>query len=264
MDFDFRFQLFIKRWYQLYGRTHLPWRLTTDSYAILVSELMLQQTQVSRVLPKYQRFLEQFPTLEILRQSSLAEVLTFWQGLGYNRRARYLWQLSQSASQLPKTEKALQQLPGIGAYTAAAVCAFAYNQPVVLIETNVRSVFLYHFFPNQTAVGDEKLLPLIAQSLDQENPRQWYWALMDYGAHLKTVLPNPNRLSKHYVRQTPFSGSLRQVRGQILRLLLDKQQATFEQLQKPLQVEPKKLDQALAGLLKDGLVRREGDYYGIT
>ncbi|HNS65921.1 MAG TPA: A/G-specific adenine glycosylase, partial [Candidatus Woesebacteria bacterium] len=182
------FQRYITIWYQKYGRHTLPWRLTTDPYAILVSELMLQQTQVSRVIPKYKVFLKRFPNLKSLKSSSLADVLIFWQGLGYNRRAKYLWQLAKTTQILPSSQVELEKLPGIGPYTASAICAFAFNQPTPMIETNIRSVFLYHFFPDQKNVSDRDLVPLVSSAVDQSNPRRWYWALMDYGSYLKTIL----------------------------------------------------------------------------
>lgn len=220
----YSFVAFCLRWHQLYGRHDLPWRKTIDPYAILVSELMLQQTQVARVIPKYQQFMEQFPSLEKLSLASLPEVLVIWQGLGYNRRARYLWQLanlltSRNQHTLPCTLSELESLPGIGPYTAAAVMAFAYNQPALVIETNVRSVVLYHFFPNQDKVSDAHLRPILEACLPLVEPRLWYAALMDYGSHLKSVIPNPSRKSKHHVVQSRFIGSVRQVRGEIVRVL---------------------------------------------
>lgn len=213
------FRRYITQWYHQYGRHTLPWRLTTDPYSILVSELMLQQTQVSRVIPKYEVFLKRFPKLTSLKSSSLADVLILWQGLGYNRRAKYLWQLAQLVQTLPSSQAELEKLPGIGPYTASAICTFAFNQPVPMIETNIRSVFLYHFFPTETKIADNQLLPLITMTIEKTNPRQWYWALMDYGSYLKSILPNPSRKSQHHATQSRFEGSSRQVRGEIIRIL---------------------------------------------
>lgn len=248
------FRQFITWWYHQYGRHSLPWRLTTDPYAILVSELMLQQTQVSRVIPKYQAFLDQFPNLAALKSAKLAAVLTLWQGLGYNRRAKYLWQLGQTVLELPNSQQELQTLPGIGPYTAGAIGAFAFNQPVTLIETNIRTVFLYHFFPNQTNISDADLLPLIADSLDQTNPRTWYWALMDYGSHLKTNLGNQSRRSKSYTKQSKFAGSLRQVRGEILRTLITNQQLTKRALAQQITGNSDHFEEALSQLVSEKLV----------
>lgn len=179
----------IKSFYKKEGRHDLPWRQTTDPYKILVSEIMLQQTQVSRVLEKYKQFLKAFPTAKILAQAPQAEVVKLWSGLGYNRRARFLHQCAKEITvlkQFPKTVEDLEKLPGIGHYTARAVATFAFNQPHVFIETNIRTVFVYHFFPKKKAVSDTDILKLVEHTLDTKNPRQWYWALMDYGSYLKS------------------------------------------------------------------------------
>ncbi len=254
------FQNFVSRFYQKHGRHELPWRQTDDPYKILVSELMLQQTQVARVIPKYEAFIKRFPSVSLLAESSLSEVLTFWQGLGYNRRAKFLWQLAQKIAdsqtkEFPKTEEELLKLPGIGPYTASAILSFAYNMPTTIIETNVRTVFLYHFFPTQTEVPDSKLLPLIQKSLYIQNPRGWYWALMDYGAYLKKILPNPSRKSKHHTKQSTFKGSLRQVRGEIIKILIQEHETlTVPQLKQKIQNNKLHFESALEQLLAEKLV----------
>ncbi len=261
------FQNYIIRWYKLYGRHDLPWRQTNDLYAILVSELMLQQTQVERVRPKYIAFLEQFPNVMTLANAKLSDVLIAWQGLGYNRRAKYLWQTAQlveaSGGSFPLTVQELQTLPGIGPYTAAAVACFSYNLPLELIETNVRTVFLYHFFPGTTNVSDDNLLPLIKASLDTENPREWNWALMDYGSYLKTALPNPSRQSKQYNKQSAFTGSKRQMRGEILRLLSKKISMTKQTLQQQLISNAGHFDVALESLVVEEMVHEKDGQYRI-
>lgn len=257
------FQQYILEWYRCHGRHSLPWRQTTDPYAILVSELMLQQTQVSRVIPKYQAFLKLFPDLKTLRAAKLETVLGAWQGLGYNRRAKYLWQLAQVTASLPNDQEKLRALPGIGPYTAGAICAFAFNQPVTLIETNVRTVLLYHFFPNQTAVDDVELLPLIAATVPQERARDWYAALMDYGSYLKSVLPNPSRQSKHHVKQSKFHGSARQVRGELVRLLLQAP-ATKAELLGQLTSNAEHFETALQKLITDQMIVQRGERYHIA
>ncbi len=220
------FQTFVLRFYTKHGRHELPWRQTDDPYKILVSELMLQQTQVARVIPKYLNFIAAFPNISSLAKASLSEVLSLWQGLGYNRRAKYLLQLAHLLSKsnkkqpFPTTEIKLQQLPGIGPYTASAIMSFAYNQPTTVIETNIRTVFLHHFFAHKTKITDKQLITIIEQCIPKTNPKEWYWALMDYGSYLKKILPNPSRKSKHHTKQSKFKGSLRQVRGEIIRLLV--------------------------------------------
>lgn len=227
-------QNFIFWWYQQYGRTHLPWRQTTDPYRILVSELMLQQTQVDRVVPKYEAFLGQFPTLQSLANAHLGQVLGSWQGLGYNRRAQHLHQTArqvvEQGGQLPNNSVELCKLPGIGPYTSQAIVAFAYDQPVTLIETNVRAVFLYHFFHGREKVSDAEILPLISAAVPPHSARIWYAALMDYGAHLKRAVPNPSRQSKHHTRQSRFVGSARQVRGAVIRALSAAREGLGEQV----------------------------------
>jgi A/G-specific adenine glycosylase len=210
--------------YRHKGRHDLPWRGTTDPYAILVSEVMLQQTQVSRVIPKYEAFLATFPTVTALAKAPLFAVLRLWQGLGYNRRAKLLHATAQAvvsnfSGKFPLDEATLRSLPGVGPYTAAAVVAFAYNKPTVLIETNVRTVFIHHCFPGESSVPDSALLPLIATVLPAGRARAWYWALMDYGSDLKVQQGNVSRRSRAYVKQSRFAGSNRQVRGAIVRAL---------------------------------------------
>jgi len=214
----------VRRHYRRHRRA-MPWRETRDPYRILVSEVMLQQTQVDRVRPRYAAFLEAFPDLQALAAAPLPAVLAAWQGLGYNRRALALARtarllVAEHGGNVPREPAALATLPGIGPATAASIAAFAFDAPVVFIETNIRRVFLHEFFPGREAVPDAELLPLVARALDRRRPREWYHALMDYGAALGRAVPNPNRRSAAYGRQAPFAGSDRQLRGAILRALL--------------------------------------------
>lgn len=210
--------------YRTSGR-ELPWRRTRDPYAILVSEVMLQQTQVPRVLPKYAEFLTAFPTAPDLARAAIAEVLSLWQGLGYNRRALALHRaariiVDQHSGVVPVTPAVLQRLPGIGPATSAAVCVFAFDAPLPFIETNIRAAFIHFFFQECVSVSDSDILPLVESTLDRENPRDWYYALMDYGAWVKRHHHNPSRRSRHHSLQSPFIGSRRQLRASVLRLLL--------------------------------------------
>lgn len=212
-----------------YGRHDLPWRLPEadgafDPYKIVVSELMLQQTQVPRVIPKFAQFLTHFPSVQDLANAELADVLTAWQGLGYNRRAKYLWQSARMicddfSGKIPESPELAQKLPGVGPNTAAAIAVYAFNQPEIFIETNIRTVFIYHFFSGKQDITDRQILLLLEQTLDRENPREFYWALMDYGTFLKQTRGNNIRASKSYHKQPPLEGSHRQIRGQILRHL---------------------------------------------
>jgi A/G-specific adenine glycosylase len=208
----------------------LPWRRTRDPYAIWISEVMLQQTQVVRVDGRWQRWVERFPTPDALASASSADVLEEWQGLGYNRRALSLWraarEVSAAGGQMPRDEAALLALPGIGPATAAGIRAFAYDLSGVYLETNVRTVFLHELFPDAHGVPDPTLVPLVRRTCPpdatdpSDDPRTWYYALLDYGADLKRRLPNPSRRSLTHVRQPRFEGSHRQKRAELVRILL--------------------------------------------
>ena len=255
----------IWEYYHNNART-LPWREPDlngvfDPYKILVSEMMLQQTQVQRVIPKYQQFLAQFPTLQSLAAAPLSDVLVAWSGLGYNRRAKYLHEVAGTLSRLsqPWTVQDLVACKGIGANTAAAVVVYSYNQPEIFIETNVRTVLIHHCFDDRDKVADKELLPLLTQLIDAEHPREFYWALMDYGSHLKRTVGNASRASKHYAKQSAFAGSRRQLRGAVLRQL-HSHPMTADELGERL------VDERLQGVLDDlgreGLVsQRDGQYY---
>lgn len=202
----------------------MPWRENTDPYYVLVSELMLQQTQVERVIPKFQQFVELFPTVGDLAKASLADVLMAWSGLGYNRRAKFLHEaakmvVAEFAAKIPASFENLVALPGVGPNTAGAIMAYSFNQPVIFIETNVRTVYFHHFFNDQVLVSDTELKKLVAETVDQEHPREWYWALMDYGSYLKKQGAGRIDKSAHYKKQAPLKGSLREVRGMILKEL---------------------------------------------
>lgn len=259
-----KFRALIWRHYRK-QRRDLPWRKTRDPYKILVSEIMLQQTQVERVKRYYPKFLKAFPDWHALARVPLKKVLAAWQGMGYNRRAIFLWELAREVvrkhhGKLPSNTKDLVKFSGIGKATAGAILAYAFNLPAVFIETNIRRVFIHQFFSNERFVHDREIFPLIEQTLDKQDPREWYWALMDYGATLGKKGSNPNRKSAHYVKQSAFEGSRRQLRGAVLKLLL-KSPLTRGQLlvrfpkQKPL------LDPVLLGLLAEGFIRKKGNDY---
>lgn len=202
----------------------LPWRHTHDPYAIWLSEVMLQQTQVTRVDGRWQRWIKRFPTVEALAQAYQADVLEEWQGMGYNRRALSLLKAARTITErgmgFPEDLRELISLPGIGPATAAGIRAFAFNLPGIYLETNVRAVFLHELYPEQEGVSDKLLIPLVEASCPHDNPRGWYYALLDYGAWLKRTVPNPSRRSRTHVRQSSFEGSHRQKRAEVVRILL--------------------------------------------
>ncbi|HVU75481.1 MAG TPA: A/G-specific adenine glycosylase [Candidatus Paceibacterota bacterium] len=247
------------RHYKKEGRHDLPWRKTHDPYKILVSEVTLQQTQVLRVIPKYKAFLKRFPTVRALAKAPLSAVLKEWSGLGYNRRAKYLHEAAKTAvSDFRGDLKAAlaHPLPGVGPYTRAAVRTFAFNEPHTMIETNIRAAYIHHFFPGKKTVSDRDLLPLIERAAEGQDPREWHWALMDYGSHLKHIHPNPTRRSAHYHVQTKFKGSLREIRGEIIRLLATGPFGDLA-LSQRLRFDEQGMRQALTGLQKDGLIVSE-------
>jgi A/G-specific adenine glycosylase len=257
----------IHTYYKTYGRHDLPWRHTIDPYHIAVSEIMLQQTQVARVIEKYKEFLQKFPTIHKLAKAPLADVLRAWSGLGYNRRAKYLHQMAQSVvhdhtGKFPDTYEDLKSLPGIGPYTAGAIYAFAYNKPIPIIETNIRTVYIHHFFSKKDKVLDTDLMKIIEKTLDQKKPREWYWALMDYGAHLKASGIKNNAKSKHYTKQSKFQGSKRQIRGAIMRELL-KSPMTIEKIVKVIEKEKGSVQTVLDDLVREGFMQKVRGKYCI-
>jgi A/G-specific adenine glycosylase len=262
------FQQTVQKYFTDYGRHDMLWRQpdatgSFDAYKIMISEIMLQQTQVARVTIKYQDFLKLFPSVNMLASALLADVLSAWSGLGYNRRAKFLWQaakmiVNEFGGVFPQTLKELTRLPGIGPNTAGAILAYAFNQPVVFIETNIRTVYIHHFFADETNIPDKQVLELVKQTLDIKNPRQWYWALMDYGAHLKQTVGNVSRSSKSYAKQAPFKGSLREVRGNILRVLMEKPHTKAELVQ---QIGDDRITVVLASLVAEELISLRGTDY---
>ena len=235
----------------------MPWRQDTRPYYILVSELMLQQTQVDRVVPKFNAFIDRFPDEASLAQASLADVLVLWQGLGYNRRAKYLHDAAKKIVDemngiFPDDVVTLQSLPGVGPNTAGAIMAYAYNQPVIFVETNIRTVYFHHFFHDDNAVDDKQIIELLESTIDRERPREFYWSLMDYGSLLKRAGASKINQSKHYKKQSPLAGSVREVRGQIIKYLATADM-TEQDLQQQLRADDR-FQSALSGLKRDGLV----------
>ena len=254
--------------YRSSGRS-FPWRETRDPYEILVSEFMLQQTQVERVMAKYGEFLSLFPNFSSLARADLQAMLHAWQGLGYNRRAIALKKTAvaveeEHGGRLPCDLEALMGLPGIGPSTAGAVLAFAFGIPAAFIETNIRRVFIHFFFPDRDRVDDREILPLVEETLDRHDPRGWYYALMDYGAMLKKTVPNPNRKSAHYARQAAFEGSDRQIRGRILGLLVSRGAMEAHSLMAEVGKDPVRVYRILGDLTREGFLRQAGNQVSIA
>jgi len=272
-------------WYEKYGRD-LPWRKTTDPYQILVSEMMLQQTQVSRVIPKYNTFLARFPTINSLAAASLGDVLEVWIGLGYNRRAKFLQQMAKVVVEkydgaLPQNYEQLLELPGLGPYTAGAVCAFAYNQPVIVIDANIKKIYNRVF-----GVEEKEIVALVAATVPKDRARDFYNALMDissrYYSDREALVSSQTRVqtgdastmsvypyadfckwyvggartipSLKIVKQSKFHESNRWYRGQILRLLIAAKDKSITQAQFVALSPQKKYNAALSELIAEKIV----------
>jgi len=254
------FRSVIYHYYAKHMRS-FPWRETTNPYHILVSEVMLQQTQTDRVLQKYLTFIERFPDFNSLALASMRDVLDSWVGLGYNRRALALKRAAQIvvfdySGTLPCDENLLIKLPGIGRYSASAICAFACNMPTVFIETNIRMVFRFLF--RSETMTDNSILELVRQTVDADNPRDWYYALFDYGAMLKKLKPSKGYGSERKVT-VPFSGSDRQIRGAIVRKLIQYSNLTEAEIIGSLAIDQRRLSSILSRLQQEGFIIRDGD-----
>ena len=259
------------------NKRDFPWRTTKNPYHILISEVMLQQTQAERVVVYYQKFIKYFPNFTSLAKAKFSQIYPLWQGLGYNRRALALQKTAQKAVQeykgkLPQDISLLEEFPGIGPYTARAISIFSFNTPVACIETNIRRVFIHHFFPLRHSSGqakkidDREILAVAEQTLDKKNSREWHWALMDYGAYLKSTVPNPNRRHKNYSIQSTFEGSLRQIRGTALKMLsvrpMDINELT-ERLKKATSQTKERIKKVILALEKEGLITCDKKFYSL-
>lgn len=258
-----RFRNLVWKHYREQGRHTLPWRATSDPYRILVSEVMLQQTQVDRVIPFYKAFLKQFPTVRALAAAPLKDVLTAWQGLGYNRRAKMLHEAAKVVvkeynGKMPQDATTLLTLPGIGPYTAAAVAVFSNNTDQILIETNIRTVIIHHFFSDKKSVSDKEILAILEKVYPKGRARTWYAALMDYGSQLKRNGLRINTRAKGYTKQSTFKGSLREARGALLRTLIEGPKRRTALLRILGAERVSQTQEALAKLVQEGLVTSEG------
>jgi len=253
-----RFNAMLSEYY-LNNQRPMPWREYITPYRVVVSEIMLQQTQVSRVIDKFPRFIQTFPDFHALSCTSLEDVMRAWQGLGYNRRAKYLREISgviveQWNGIVPDDPDILKTFPGIGAATAGSITAFAYNRPIVFIETNIRRVFIHHFFRDRVGVPDKEIIPVVSRALNGHTPREWYYSLMDYGTFLAGRVVNPNRRSRHYVVQSPFPGSDREMRGQIIKYLLEHGPIRYQYLIEKIGDQESRTRTILSQMITEGLI----------
>jgi len=260
------FQDYIYSFYKRNKRS-FPFRENITAYKVVVSEIMLQQTQTKRVSEKFLEFIEKFPDFKSLASASIDKLLSVWQGLGYNRRALALKEIAQKIvndydGRVPKDLKSLEALPQIGHNTASSILAFAYNIPTYFIETNIRRVYIYFFFPGRSKIDDKEIMDIVKISVDEENPREWYYALMDFGVMLKKTNPELNKRSVHYRKQSKFDGSIRQIRGKILKLLL-KTPLTRKEITDKLKYDERKITKILNTLLKEGFIQKEQDIFSI-
>ncbi|MDG5816409.1 hypothetical protein QA601_15035 [Chitinispirillales bacterium ANBcel5] len=259
------FRKTVKEFYLSHKRL-LPWRENVSPYTVFISEVMLQQTQVQRVRTKFGPFVERFPDFATLAAATLEEVLQLWKGLGYNRRAQSLRNAAQIIvneydGTLPSSPEELKKLPGIGVATAASIAAFAFNAPTLFLETNIRTVYIHHFFPNRSDVSDHELLELAEQTIDRTNASDWYSALMDYGTELKKQEGNLTRNSAYYKKQSSFSGSRRQLRGLVLSLLLENKTMNLNLIVQNLERDAEQISEVLEHLTKEGIVAKKRSSY---
>ncbi len=260
-----KFRIKIRAFYRAHKRD-LPWRKTHDPYKILVSEIMLQQTQVDRVIPKFNAFIKKFPTVKHLARARTQDVLALWSGLGYNSRALRLKRSAERIVELhggrvPKDKAVLVTLPGVGPYTAGAIRTFAFDMPDVYLETNIRTVFIDHFFPNKNSVSDTELLEMVRITLPSSDWRGWYSALMDYGAWLKSKGKNQNSKVKNATKQSRFKGSNREVRGAIMRVLAEKGSVSENEKSLLEKFSRERLVTALLSMVNDSIVSKRARTY---
>ncbi|MHA1913447.1 MAG: A/G-specific adenine glycosylase [Promethearchaeota archaeon] len=258
------FQTIIYNFYAQYGRK-FPFRTDITPYNVLLSEIMLQQTQTGRVAEKFLKFIKTFPDFITLSNAPLNDVLQSWQGLGYNRRAIALKKIAEKIIKdydgiLPESVEILKTFPQIGHNTASSIVAFAFNKPTIFIETNIRRVYLYFFFYSKNKVTDKEITSVLEKTIDYNNPRQWYYALMDYGVMLKKTHPELNKKSAHYRKQSSFKGSNRQIRGEILKILIKEKTANISDFDNRFSnVELKKVLEIIVQLENEGFVKMKND-----
>lgn len=255
-------ELFQKNIYEYYKnhKRKFPFRENITPYNVLVSEIMLQQTQTGQVSEKFLKFTKRFSGFSSLSTAPLEEILKEWKGLGYNRRAIALRKIADTVvkdfnGKLPESIDILKSFPQIGHSTASSIITFAFNKPTAFIETNIRRVYIYFFFSHKSKINDKEILPIVEKTIDISNPREWYYALMDYGVMLKKTHPELNKKSAHYRKQAPFKGSIREFRGKILDLLIKKGKIDLKIIQTKFEsMGEKKILEILNQLKKEGFL----------
>ena len=263
------FKKLILTFYAQHGRP-FAWRATSDPYSILVSEVMLQQTQTARVVPKYEAFLRKWADFSSLAEASTEELLSVWKGLGYNRRALNLRSSARMTQEwdwtIPNDRALIESLPGVGKATSAAILSFCFGERSVYLETNIRRVLLSCFYPEEQEVKDKNLELLLHElSLINGDMKIWYYALMDYGVLLKALFPNANRRSAHYTKQKKFENSNRQIRGQLIHLLTDTGSKELSVIYDLLShFEDERILNSLEQLTKEGFVQEKEGVYGLS
>jgi len=230
---------------------------------------MLQQTQTSRVVEKFLEFTDKYPNFNELANAQTSDILKIWQGLGYNRRALALKSIAETVvnnydGKLPEDINILKSFPQIGHNTASSIITFAFNVPTVFVETNIRRVYIHFFFQNKKLVSDKEILELVEKTLDFSNPREWYYALMDYGVMLKKRHPELNRKSVHYRKQTKFKGSNREIRGKVLKVILKEKSIKEAEIFKEVSRDIKTIKEVLNALEDEGFIKKEGKNYQIS
>jgi A/G-specific adenine glycosylase len=261
------FNTCLKQYYKEKKRI-LPWRENINSYYIFVSEFMLQQTQVSRVINYFNSFIEKFPTFKALSQAPQSAILESWSGLGYNRRAMYLHQGAKIITEqykefIPDSVKILKKIKGIGEYTASALVTYSYNRPTLFVETNIRTVCfsIFEQYFSEEKISDKQLIELIEQIIDKENPREWYYAMMDLGTELKKILPKAHlKKSSSYQKQSLFVGSMRAIRGKIIKILTNNNQQKVIRKELELLCNDQRADSCITNLIKEGLIEEQEDF----
>ena len=258
-----KFQKKIFSWWEEHKR-EFPWRKSKNPYEILVAEFMLQQTQASRIINPYKRFLKNWPTLAGLAKENSSNIIRFWSEhkLGYNRRAKWLHEAAIQINKLdsfPTTPKELRKLKGIGSYCSRSILIFAFNSDLATVDTNIRRILISERFASKNTTESE-LLAIAEQLTPPGKSRDWHNALMDFGAVYKTARKTGIRPK---TIQKSFKNSTRAHRGAIIRFLSSNDTLTLEMISKKLKLSKQETSSILSTLIKDQMIKKEDDKYSI-